>query len=335
MAPDPYRYVGMGKVVSNYASPNGRDRHVVGIDLGGSQVRVALADTAGHAVADASAPTEKASGAALLAQVRTLSRDLADRAGAGWSTVAGAAVGVPGVVAPDGGRLRLAPNLPSLGDGDAAAAFAEALDVPVAVDNDVNLATLAEQRHGAGAALDDFVFIAVGTGVGMGIVAGGTLVHGATGAAGEIGFLPLGGDPYDPASHAHGALEDVVGGAGLARRYAARTGDTAATAVDVFDRAEAGEPDAGAVLEDQARSLALGIASVTSTLDPAVVVLGGGIGSRPDVLRRVRDRLAAVTARQVPIVPSTLGPRAGLLGAIELARTHFPTVTPKQEGARR
>jgi predicted NBD/HSP70 family sugar kinase len=296
--------------------------HVVGVDLGGSNVRVVLGHISRGPVADIAAPTAQGEAQAVVAQLASLSRQLAETAGVDWSRIAGMAVGVPGVAHVDGSELRLAPNLPPFADIDVATALGAQLGVPVVVDNDVNMATLAEQRHGLGVGASDFVFIAVGTGVGMGIVASERLQRGATGAAGEIGFLPLGLDPFERDNQRHGPLEEAGGGVGVARRYAALAGSApdAVAALEVYARAAAGDRHARTVLDDQARALALAVVSVQSMLDPALVVFGGGIGSRKDFVARVRAYVARLTPRHVRIEVSGLGERAGLIGAAELAR---------------
>jgi glucokinase len=180
------------------------------------------------------------------------------------------------------------------------------------------MATLAEQRHGLGAGIADFVFIAVGTGVGMGVVSSGRLQRGATGAAGEIAYLPVGADPFDAEHHARGSLEEVAGGAALVRRYAGH----AVTAHDVFDRAADGDARARTVVDDQARAIALAVLSAVSVLDPELVAFGGGIGSREDFVASVREHVARLTPRTPAMRVSQLGERAGLIGAAELARAH-------------
>ena len=294
--------------------------HVVGVDLGGSNVRALLSDASGRTVAKAAARTDDGDGR-VVEQVADMAQELAGTAGVDWSRVGCLAVGVPGAV--DGRELWLAANLPGLDEVDLVAQLGKRLGVPVAVDNDVNLAALAEHRHGLGAGLADFIFIAVGTGVGMGIVASGRLVRGAMGAAGEIAFLPLGCDPFEPANQVHGPLEEIAGGVGVARRYAEASGaeSDAPSALEVYGRAAAGDPHAHAVLDAQARAIALAVVSAMSILDPALVVFGGGIGSREDFVARVRSCVARLTRRELPIEVSELGERAGLIGAVELART--------------
>jgi glucokinase len=305
--------------------------HVVGIDLGGSNVRVRLSHLSGRPMADLAEATAQSDARAVVRQLVDLSRRLAATAEVGWSRIAGMAVAVPGVVHVDGSELRLAPNLPPFAGLNLAAALGEQLGVPVVVDNDVNMATLAEQRHGLGVGVTDFIFIAVGTGVGMGVVASGHLQRGATGAAGEIGFLPLGLDPFQRAGRMHGPLEQLAGGAGVARRYAELAGREV-SALEVYGRAAAGDADAVRVLDDQARAVALAVVSAHSILDPALVVFGGGVGSREDFVASVRSYVARLTPRGVRIEASGLGERAGLIGAIERARAQADGQRPWGKG---
>src|SRR4051812_9262312 len=171
-------------------SPTGADGgatdHVVGVDLGGSNVPRVLGDAARRAVANVAAPTAQGRSEAVVGQIATLARELTGRAAVDWSRIRAAAVGVPGVVHAAGGGVRDAPNLPPFADVDLAGALRGRLGVTVTVDNDVNVAALAEHRRGRGVGVPDLAFIAVGTGIGMGIIASGRIQRGATGAAGEI-----------------------------------------------------------------------------------------------------------------------------------------------------
>ena len=310
--------------------------HVLGVDLGGTNVRVAVAplsdaqptDVSGGAnggvesrQAEVSAVTAESPGS-IVAQIVSLTHEVLTSSGADSSRLDAMAVGVPGVVPVGDGAINLAPNLPALGQLDLRAALGKRLAVPVALENDVNLATLAEHRHGLAVGISDFVFISIGTGVGMGVVAGDVLQRGATGAAGEIGFLPVGLDPFDDVNQVHGPLEEAAGGIGIARRYqeAARDGTRPVTAFDVYARAASGDREALAVLDEQARAIALALQAVHSVLDPALVVFGGGIGSRQDFVARVRSYVARLTRRSPRIETTVLGERAGLVGALTLAR---------------
>jgi len=269
---------------------------VLGVDLGATNLRVAVGDERGIAAReDMPVP---ATGPELAERVADAARRL------GPAPVA-AGVGVPGI--PDGdGFAGLIAGAAGLSGAPLQRLLGDALGVPVAIENDLNLAALAEHRVRG---VDDLVFIGVGTGVGMGIVAGGRLLRGAHGAAGELGQLPTGDHAVAPAEEL-GPLEAIAGGAGLA----ARSGS--GTARDVF---AAHDERARGLLADQASVLAVGIRAVQALLDPGLIVLGGGIGCRPDVLERVRAALAAHGTPAPPVEASRLGEDAGLLGALALA----------------
>jgi len=289
---------------------------VLGVDLGATNLRIALGDPSGAIAARAAEPVPPTA-AALAARVAALGRALAERARVDWDAVRGAAVGVPGIPAGDGFAGMIA-GAAGLAGAPLRSLLADALALPVAVENDLNLAALAEQRHRG---VPDLAFIGVGTGVGMGVVAGGRLLRGASGAAGELGHLPIALDHAVAGPDGLGPLEAVAGGAGLAARWDAARGGAGSSAHHVFAAAEAGDVAARALLADQARALAVGIRAVEALLDPALVVLGGGIGSRPDVIERVRAALEAHGRPAPPLEASALGEDAGLVGALAAAAT--------------
>jgi predicted NBD/HSP70 family sugar kinase len=279
---------------------------VLGVDLGATNLRVALGDASGAIAARAGEPVP-GSGAELADRVALLGRSLADSAGVAWADVRGAAVGVPGVPVGEGFEGFIA-GAAGLNGAPLRSLLGDALGVPVVLENDLNLAALAEHRARG---VRDLAFIGIGTGVGMGVVLDGRLLRGATGAAGELGHLPMAGAPV-AGPDGLGPLEAVAGGAGLAARWGG-------PAVQVFTAAGRGNPRAAALLLDQAQALATAIRAVAALLDPALVVLGGGIGSRQDVLERVRSALAA-HGRPAPAVEvSALGEDAGLVGALTVA----------------
>jgi predicted NBD/HSP70 family sugar kinase len=152
----------------------------------------------------------------------------------------------------------------------------------------------------------------------MGIVSGGRVLRGAHGAAGEIGYLPLGTDPFDPVNQHRGALEEATAGERIADRYRAATGASVSTR-DVFDLAAGADAAALSVIRDHGRLLALAITAVTAVLDPALVILGGGVGSRPELVDPVRAGLAELGKAPVEVRSSSLGSRAAVLGAVNLA----------------
>jgi predicted NBD/HSP70 family sugar kinase len=296
---------------------------VIGVDLGGTKITAALGDFGGAVLDEATVRTDPRGGHHVIDQIAALAGDLARAQGSPPHRVACLALGSPGALDRSTGVMAFAPNIPSFGDLDVARELSARLGFTVVVDNDVNMAVLGEQWAGWGRGLSDFVLISVGTGIGMGIVIGGELRTGATGAAGEIAYLPLGADPFDPASRLKGALEEAVGGAGLARRHAALHGSGATDdrhrVPEIFAAAVAGEPAARAAVEEEARLLALAVAAVAAVLDPELVVLGGGIGSRPELLEPVRSWLDRLMPGPTVVRTSALGARAGVLGAVAVA----------------
>lgn len=228
-------------------------------------------------------------------------------------------IGMPGVVDPQTGRVSLIPNISGLADLSVPAALGELFAATVTVENDVNLAMLGEAWQGCARGAGDAAFLALGAGVGLGMIVNGRLARGATGAAGEIGYLPLGLDLESDAARAIGAFELQVGGAGVLRRYREAGGDELGAVRELFDRLEAGERAAADVIDATARAVALALTCVAAVLDPELIVLGGGVGVRPELVERVRAAMPRFYARPVEVRASALGARAGLVGAVSLA----------------
>jgi predicted NBD/HSP70 family sugar kinase len=302
-------------------APPARD-HVIGVDLGGTKIRAGIATAEGDLLAEKRIETS-AHGSEAVEQIHALAIELCETAGITLDRVLATGVGGAGVPDAEGTSFDLAPNLTALGGVPFSSRLAALLGHPVVIENDVNVSAVGELVSGLGRGLSDFVFISVGTGIGMGVIANGVLLRGARGAAGEIGFLPLGADPLDPANHVRGALEEVTAGDAVSRRFLlAPRADPGAqvSAEEVFALAAAGDAQAVDAVDAEARWLAAGIAAVTAVLDPELVILGGGIGARPDLVPRVTSWLARYGQSHVPVRISLLGPLAPVIGAAEIAR---------------
>jgi predicted NBD/HSP70 family sugar kinase len=279
---------------------------VLGLDLGARFVRGAVCDLAGtvRARQDLELDTADAAGA-IEASVR-LRRSLLDASALDPGLVDGVVVGVPGVVESDTGVLRLAENVAGLEGRAFAGELQDALGLPVALENDINLAALGEQWQGVARGVEDFVFFSVGTGTGAGIVLGGELHRGRHGAAGELDFaLAALGENLDPSAPAVAAL--------AATRGIAPPHETRA----IFGAARNGEPAAVEVVDEVARRIALHVAPVAAVADVELVVLGGGIGANGDLLL---DPVGRLLADWLPFPPrvevSMLGDAAVLTGAL-------------------
>jgi len=296
------------------------DGLVVGLDLGGTKLRGAIGNAAGDILHEIDEPTINAAPDHAVGQMAAMVTALAGRAGVATSRLAAVAVGVPGVVRADG-RIAHSPNVPFSAATPIGATLERMLGVPVDVENDGNLSALGEfaTRRLEDAELSDLAFLALGTGIGMGLVSGGNLLRGVSGAAGEIAFLPFGRDAFAAAeAEPSGAYEAAVGSVGLAAAYERATG-TALKVHEIFAAAESGDADAKALIGQLVDQLALGIGAVVALLDPGLVVLGGGIGARPEMSVAVARQVKRLVPNEVTIVPSILGDRAGVIGALSQA----------------
>ncbi|UFW84862.1 ROK family transcriptional regulator [Bradyrhizobium barranii] len=288
---------------------------VLGIDLGGTKLHVALADLHGEIVAESIEPTSCDGGAAVVAQIDRMKDALLQRASVSAQRLRGGVMGSPGMVDPASGSIAIAPNIPGLDSLDVRAALRERLGIDVAIENDVNLAAIGEHWRGNSRKARSFAFIAVGTGIGMGIFSDGYLVRGARGAAGEIAYLPLGGDPYDARGLRFGTLETAIGSAGIVERYIGLGGAPGSTVRDVFDRL-AVEEAARVTIDEVSRILTTAILAVHSILDSEIIIMGGSIGARPELKVRIDEHLGRCMREPVRIELSALGNRATLIGAI-------------------
>jgi len=300
--------------------------HVLGIDIGANKVLVLVADLAGEVIATErrrSDPegllelVEEAAGAALES--------------AGVTSLKAVGVGTPGVVDPATGRVTLAPQLPGWEGIELGAQLEPRFDCPVLVDNEVRLSLLAERWRGAAQEVDDAFLVQIGVGIGGAVLFGGEVYRGAGGAAGEIGYLPL-FDEEEPSSRL-GPFEHAAGAtafARLARRAAAGRhtmllelagGDPAAIDPEtVFAAAAVGDDVALEVLDQLFDRLARGIAAAIVVLNPATVIVGGGISHAGERLREpLERRIRALVPVPPRVMLSQLGDEAVALGGVRLA----------------
>ncbi|HTW13417.1 MAG TPA: ROK family transcriptional regulator [Solirubrobacteraceae bacterium] len=313
---------------------------VVGGDIGGSNLRVAAADLFGEPICDLKQPTTKAGSRAIGMQLLEMLGEVIDSAGAVHGRPLALTISTPGIIDQTTGRVTsLAYNVAPEGGFDPLEVIRDRLDVPLMIENNVNLAAVGEKWFGLARGVSTMVFISVGAGIGMGIVIDDEVVRGAHGAAGEIGYLPLARDPFDPRHRLHGGLEDEIGAAGIVAAFNERRGPDepeVAAAREVFELASAGNPAAQEIVDLVASRLGVAIATVSAILDPELVVLGGGIGSSPLLLSPVRGAAASLVPITARIETSLLGERAALQGAIaaslHTARTNLlsHTAAPAQ-----
>jgi predicted NBD/HSP70 family sugar kinase len=287
---------------------------VLGLDLGARFLRGAICDLSGAVRARQDLELRSADVDEALTAVAGLRDSLVEASGLDDDLIDSAVVGVPGVVEADTGKLSLAANVEGLEGRALAEDLRERLGFPVALENDINLAALGEHWTGVARGVADFVFLSVGTGMGAGLVLEGELHRGYHGAAGEVDFALLGlGDDVDPSAPAVSQL--------AARLAGDENGQTRLTAPfdvrAIFAAARGGDPLGRAVVEEEARRIALHIAPIAAVADVGLVVLGGGIGANGDLLLEpVRKHLGEWLPYPPRIETSSLGEAAVLTGAL-------------------
>ncbi|MET8088685.1 ROK family transcriptional regulator [Micromonospora sp. NPDC005220] len=293
--------------------------HVVGVDVGPDRVVAACADITGAVIGRVEQSTRDTDDP--VGVVHNAVVQAASSAQAQLSSVRRIVLGTPGLVDPGTGDITFAFNLPRWHSG-LLAALRDDLHTPVVFENDVNLAAVAEAQSGAAQGLSDFVLVWVGAGVGLAIMLGGRLHHGSSGAAGEIGYLPVPGAPIprDVSRRAKPAFQQLVG-ADSVRAVAREHGYPDADAAEAVRAAVAAGADGAPMLDELARRLALGVASTCVVLDPPLVVLAGEVGQAGGaaLADRVQQEVAAITLVQPRVVPTGLTEEPILRGALRTA----------------
>jgi len=296
---------------------SGAHEAVLAIDVGGTSMKGAVVTRDGRPLHVDRRPTDP--GGDTIAAIVGHLHDLSAVAAAAGATVVGAGVVTPGMIDEEDGTVVYASNL-DWRDVPLRALLTRAAGFPVVTGHDVRTAGLAEQLFGAARGVSDFLLVTIGTGVAAALVTAGRPVVGAGGAAGEFGHIPMvpGGEACTCGQR--GCLEVYASGAGLTRRYAARTG-VQLPAEAVVARL-GGDDAADAVWADAVAVLAQGLATATLLMDPTTFVLGGGFTAAGDALfDPLRARLSEGLAWRPapPVRVAQLGSEAGWIGAAALA----------------
>lgn len=298
---------------------------VVGVDLGGSKMFGTVANLSGTVQYEVRIPRDDDSPGAHLERLCELIENLLDAPRPPGQRIRGIGIGAPGITLGPEGIVTWAPSL-GWRDLPLKQILTDRFAELVFVENDVNLAALGEWGFGAGRGVRNLVCIAVGTGIGAGIIIDGALYRGHNQAAGEIGYLPPGAEFLGRRYGQFGALESMASGLGIARRGRQLVEEEgipvpseALSAEDVFAAAQRGAPWAQQVISETVDYLSLAIASISALLDPEVIVLGGGVAHSVDLLiGPILQRLEGVVPSVPRLVASPLGRRAAVMGAIML-----------------
>lgn len=312
----------------------------IAVDMGASHLRFALADRSAAIVEESREPVNSEAGArGVIAQICDGIRRLVPPG----QPLIGIAIGVPGVVDPQTGKVFDANNVPGWQEVDLGQDLENAFHAPVFLDNDANMAAIGEQWRGIAQGVDNFVFIAVGTGLGSGIMANGKICRGRTGSAGEIFRMNLDWTRWAEDFPGTGYFENYVSGMGLAtqgRKVLPRGNGSAPakTLVEerdvryLFDALHAGDPQARTLVEDSLVMLGVGVANIVSVLDPELIVFNGGVvrGAPELLLETVEKVVRRIHGKAPAIRVSTLGDKAQIWGALRtlLMPDQQPAIRP-------
>jgi predicted NBD/HSP70 family sugar kinase len=309
---------------------NARAGHVVGVDIGAHTVAARVADLGGDAIMTIRrrvSPNMRAP--ERLARAADAITALLEKAEVGIPNVLAVTVGTPGTVSPTAGGIGKAPGIPGWAEIDVVATLQQQVPFEIELENDANLAAVGERARGVAQDCDDMLFLLLGERLGAGVITNGALVRGRDGAAGEIGYAPAAAarnrapefGPLESLVNASALLE--LGRRALAKHGQSRLADLCGgdparlTAEAITLAASEGDLAAAGVLRTLARILARGIAPALLTLNPDVLVLGGGLSRAGDVLRDVLSSQVEHLVLYPPHVRiSALGAEAVLVGAV-------------------
>lgn len=306
-------------------------RYAIGVDIGGTTVKLGLFDREGRALEKWEIPTVKAEqGSHILPDIAASIKDRLKASGIELSDIQGVGVGAPGPVDAEG-TIYKAVNL-GWGVFNIPAVLGSLLDFPVKAANDANVAAYGEMWQGGGKGHDNMVAVTLGTGVGGGIIVGGSILTGATGAGGEIGHIHIEDNEQESCGcQNHGCLEQYASATGVVRLATRRLskdqepsvlrgGELSAKAV--WDAVKAGDRVAIEIAQTFGEYLGKGLAAVAAVANPEVFVIGGGVSKAGDILfdyiRPAYEKYVFHGCRNAEFVLATLGNDAGIYGAAGL-----------------
>jgi len=319
------------------------ESRVIALDMGATNTRYMVADMAGNPVATHRDHAASQSPDAALEQVMTRMEELRDNYCAG-GTLKAIALGVPSAVHPETGLLISANNLDGWGNVAMGQVLRQRFGVPVFLDNDCNMAAVGEYWQGAAVGIGNFVFVAVGTGIGSGIFIDHKLYRGRTGSAGEIYLMNVDWRRWNEDFNETGHVESFASGigvaeqarqAGLLKRSAKTTELDDRDSRRVFAAMRRGNQLAAKVVDEVFTVLGVAVANMISTLDPQLVVLNGGLTKGdPNLLLGTVHKVVHRIHRDVPTIRiSALGDRAQLYGSLWTALDSVYASMAAEQGA--
>lgn len=297
---------------------------VLGLDVGREYVRGAISDLSGVVRARGQRKVHPTSGAGRVSELVALADDLVTTVKIKRSAVTQTVIGSPGIYDRRRDVFFMARGLPGWQRPQVLAELRRAFGEDMVVENDVNLAALAERDVGVAQGVRNFGFVSVGTGIGLGLIIDGKLHRGSHGGAGEIAFMTLGSDAgVDPAdARRRGWLEAAASAAGVVRAAKNARMKGAISAREIFAAAGRGDPLCTKIVADEANLMARAIASITAVVDLDLVVLGGGIGQADTFVELVKRELRPLVRLPIEVRASALGEDAIVQGSLAVGAEH-------------
>ncbi|MFZ3588142.1 ROK family glucokinase [Bacillus sp. DJP31] len=316
-----------------------KQKWLVGIDLGGTTIKMAFITVEGEITHKWEIPTDLSNdGENITSHIASAIEEKLQQLGETKDVLAGIGMGAPGPVQMDTGLIYEAVNI-GWKDYPLKKHLEEATGLPAFVDNDANIAALGEMWKGAGGGATNVIVVTLGTGVGGGIIANGEVIHGANGAGGEIGHItsiPVNGAPCNCGKS--GCLETIASATGIVRQAMEMVNqhpesslflkkDSKISAKDVFDAARKNDPLSLKVIDQTAFHLGLALANLANGVNPEKIVLGGGVSRAGDLLLApVKEYFQKFTFPRVAIGAeisiATLGNDAGVIGGAWLVKSN-------------
>ena len=309
-------------------------KYRIGVDIGGTNIKIALVDFEGKIIYSNTTPTRAEMGfEAGVANIKQAIKDLMQETKESAKTIEAIGFGLPGQIDYKLGMVKNLPNIPGWINIPLGKLIEDEFQIPTKLDNDVRCAALGELNFGAGKGCENLICITIGTGIGSGIVLNGKLVRGASNAAGEIGHIKMTLDKGPLCGCGdHGCFEAYASGpsivsmakefisGGKSAKYKEMATDGIITPYIVAQAALQGDPVSLQIFKQMGEIIGIGLSSVVNLLNPEKIIIGGGVADAGEILlgpirKTIEDRTMPIQKEAVKVVPAQLANAAGVIGA--------------------
>ena len=317
-------------------------KYRIGVDLGGTNVKIAIVDDAGNIICSRSAPTDADKGfEAAYENIVNVIYTIINECEVSKEEISGIGFGLPGLIDSKNGIIKDLPNMPGWVNIPFGEMIKKEFDLRVEIVNDVRAATLGEYKFGAGRGVSNLVCITIGTGIGSGMIIDGKLVKGSTSVAGEIGHMTLQehGGPICGCGNT-GCLEALGSASSIVKRghelltggrpskIREIMGDGPLTAQVIAEAAAQGDAPASRILYETGRWIGIGLANIVNLLNPELIIIGGGVAQAgapliDPIRENIQKRALKLSAAAVRVETASLGEKAGVIGASLLVSSDY------------